>query len=357
MQANLVYFSNFVDPVAERMLRATNHIALQRLDFAQPRAELDAAFATAHGYHALPRVELVEPWFCDAALLRRAPALLAACSTGAGFDVIDVEACTAAGVIVCHQSGTNKEAVAEHVLGMMIVLSKKLAQVDKGLRRGEVGDRHAFTGRDIKGRTIGIVGMGNIGTRVAELCRGLFGMTVLGCDPYLSAEQVASRGAEKVTLEELLERADFVTVHTPRNAETLGMIGAAQFARMKPGAIFIQTARGGIHDEAALEQALGSGHLGGAGLDVWVKEPPPADHPLLRFDNVIASPHNAGITEEALHGMAAGAAEQWIAIFRGEVPPRLENPAAWPRYSARFREAFGFAPAALRSAPHAASPR
>ncbi|MGG5818972.1 hydroxyacid dehydrogenase [Falsiroseomonas sp. HW251] len=347
MQANLVYFPDFTDPVAERMLRATNHIALHRLDFAWPRDRLDAAFATAHGYHALPRVEIREPWFCDAALLQRAPALLAACSTGAGFDVIDVEACTAAGVIVCHQSGTNKEAVAEHVLGMMIVLSKKLVQADKGLRRGAVGDRYAMTGRDIRGRTIGIIGLGNIGTRVAELCRGLFGMTVLACDPYLTAEQVASRGAEKATMEELLERADFVTVHTPRNAETLGMLGAKQFARMKPGAIFIQTARGGIHDEAALAEALGSGHLGGAGLDVWVKEPPPADHPLLRFDNVVASPHNAGITHEALHSMAVGAAEQWIAIFRGEVPPRLENPAAWPRYAARFREAFGFAPAAL----------
>jgi D-3-phosphoglycerate dehydrogenase len=357
MQANLVFFPDFTDPVAERMLRATNHIALHRLEFGQARAELDAAFATAHGYHCLPRVEIREPWFCDAALLKRAPQLLAACSTGAGFDVIDVDACTAAGVIVCHQSGTNKEAVAEHVLGMMIVLSKKLAQADKGLRRGVVGDRYALTGTDIRGKTIGIVGLGQIGTRVAELCRGLFGMTVLACDPYLTAEQVAARGATKATLEEVLERADFVTVHTPRNAETLGMIGAAQFARMRRSAIFIQTARGGIHDEAALAEALGAGRIAGAGLDVWGKEPPPADHPLLAFDNVIASPHIAGITHEALHDMAAGAAEQWITIFRGGIPPRLENPAAWPRYAARFREAFGYAPAELNSSSHAAAPR
>jgi D-3-phosphoglycerate dehydrogenase len=344
VQAKLVYFEDFTDPVAVRMLDAAEHVALQRLTFDQPRAALDAAFATAHGYHALPRVEIREPWFCDAALLRRAPQLLAACSTGAGFDVIDVEACTAAGVIVCHQSGTNKEAVAEHVLGMMLVLSKKLAQVDKGLRRGVVGDRHAFTGSDIRGKTIGIIGIGAIGTRVAELCNGLFGMTVLACDPYVTAEQVAARGARKVPLEELLERSDFVTVHTPRNAETLGMLGAAQFAHMKQGAIFIQTARGGIHDEAALAEALRSGHLAAAGLDVWVKEPPPPDHPLLAMDNVIASPHNAGITHEALHGMAAGAAEQWMAIFRGEVPPRLVNPEAWPRYAARFHELLGFKP-------------
>jgi len=348
-RAKLVYFQEFTNPVAERMLGGAEHIALQRLEFAQPRAALDAAMAAAHGYHALPRVEIREPWFCDAALLKRAPALLAACSTGAGYDVIDVDACTAAGVIVCHQSGTNKEAVAEHALGMMLALSKKFAQADKVLRRGAEPDRFTLTGSDIRGKTLGIVGIGQIGTRLAELCNGLFGMTVLAHDPYLTDGQVKARGATKVTLEELLERADFVSVHTPRNAETMGTIGAAQFARMKPTAYFIQTARGGIHDEAALAEALEAGRIAGAGLDVFLKEPPPASHPLLRFENVIASPHTAGITHEALHDMAAGAAGQWIAIFRGEVPPRLVNPEAWPRYAARFREAFGFAPAELRA--------
>jgi len=343
-RATLVHFPDFTHPVAAEMLGASAHVALRRVQFEQPREALDAAFATAHGYHALPRVEIREPWFCDAALLKRAPALLAACSTGAGYDVIDVEACTAAGVIVCHQSGTNAEAVAEHALGMMLALTKKFAQADKVLRRGAQPDRYALTGRDIRGKTLGIIGLGHIGTRLAALCRGLFGMTVLACDPYLTGEQVAARGASQVTLDALLERSDFVSVHTPRNAETFGMIGAAQFALMKPTAYFIQTARGGIHDEAALAAALERGALAGAGLDVWLKEPPPGDHPLLRFENVIASPHNAGITKEALHDMAAGAAEQWIAIFRGEVPPRLVNPEAWPRYVARFREAFGFAP-------------
>jgi D-3-phosphoglycerate dehydrogenase len=169
-------------------------------------------------------------------------------------------------------------------------------------------------------------------------------MTVLACDPYLTEAQIAARGATKVALEALLERSDFVSVHAPRNAETLGLFGAAEFARMKPGAYLIQTARGGIHDEAALAEALAAGRIAGAGLDVFLKEPPPPDHPLLAFENVIVSPHNAGITEEALHDMALGAAEQWIAIFRGEVPPRLVNPEAWPRYAARFHEAFGFKP-------------
>ena len=350
MTANLAYFSHFTDPVAERVLRAAPEITLYRLDFSEPRTRLDAVMAAAHGYHALPRVELREPWFCDAALLARCPSLLAACSTGAGFDVIDVDACTKAGVIVCHQSGTNKEAVAEHTLGMMLALSKKIAQADKALRRGAAPDRFALTGRDVRGKCIGLVGIGEIGTRVAELCRGLFGMEVIACDPYLTEAQVAACGARKVALDELLARADFVSVHTPRNAETLGMFGAAQFARMKPTAYFIQTARGGIHDETALAEALESGRIAGAGLDVFLKEPPAADHPLLRFENVVASPHIAGITEEALHDMALGAAEQWIAIFRGQVPPRLVNPDAWPRYAARFLETFGFSPATLDAA-------
>jgi len=344
MRARLVHFPDFVDPVADRILGAAPGIEVRRLDFALPRSVLDAAMAEAHGYHCLPRGELREPWLCDAALLDRAPCLLAACSTGAGFDVIDVEACTAAGVIVCHQSGTNKEAVAEHALGMMLALSKRMPQADRGLRRGELSDRFALTGNDVRGKVLGIVGIGQIGTRLAELCRGLLGMEVIAHDPYLDAAEVAKRGAAKVAFDDLLDRADFVSVHTPRNAETLGMFGAAQFARMKPTAFFIQTARGGIHDEAALAEALAARRLAGAGLDVWLKEPPPSDHPLLALDTVIATPHIAGITQEALHEMARASAEQWIAIFAGRVPPRLVNPEAWPRYRERFRQHMGVLP-------------
>jgi D-3-phosphoglycerate dehydrogenase len=346
--ARLAYFSHWMDPVALRVLGAEPSIALDHLQFDMPRAALDAAMAAAHGYHALPRVEIREPWFCDAALLKRVPNLLAACSTGAGFDVIDVAACTAAGVIVCHQSGTNKEAVAEHALGMMLSLTKKIPLADKMVRRQAGIDRMSLTGRDIRGKTLGLFGIGQIGTRVAELCRGLFGMTVLAYDPYLTAEQVAARGGRQVSMEEMLRNADFVSVHIPRNSETFGMIGAAQFALMKPTAYFIQTSRGGIHDEAALAAALAAGRIAGAGLDVFLQEPPPPDHPLLAFDNVIATPHHAGITDEALHDMAEGAALQWAQIFRGEVPPRLENPEVWPLYSKRFERAFGFAPKSLR---------
>ena len=343
----LAYFERFFDPIAERTLAARPEIELVRLHYDRPSPDTWSEISRSHGYQIRPRGELREPWFGDAALLRRCPSLLAICSSVAGYDMIDVDACTAAGVIVCNQSGFNKEAVAEHALGFMLSLSKKIGLADKLLRREGVRDRFRLTGNDIRGKTVGVVGIGQIGTRTAELCRVLFGMTVLVCDPYLTAEQVQERGATKVDLTELLRRSDFVTLHCPRTRETMGMIGRAEFALMKPTAFFISTARGGIHREDDLAEALRAGTIAGAGLDVFLEEPPRPDHPLLALDTVLASPHTAGVTEEALYDMAVATAEQWIALFAGGVPPRLVNPAAWPRYAERFERLLGFAPAAL----------
>ena len=350
MSANvkrLAYFDKWIDPVALELLGKRPDIELISLDFATPETDNWQSLARAHGYQILPRGDLREPWFGNTALLARCPRLLAISSTGAGYDMVDVDACTKAGVIVVCQTGTNKEAVAEHALGLMIALSKKIGITDKALRTGTYVDRYAFTGNDLLGKTVGIVGIGHIGTRVAELCNGLLRMRVLATDPYLSAAQIKQRGAEKTELTELLATSDFVTVHCPRSAETLGMFGAPQFASMKRSAFFINTARGGIHDEAALASALGAKHIAGAGVDVFLTEPPPANHPLLAFDNVIASPHIAGVTHEAMHEMARAAAEQWIGLFAGEVPPRLVNPEAWPAYAERFHRELGFKPAPL----------
>src|SRR5690606_25326626 len=151
--------------------------------------------------------------------------------------------------------------------------------------------------------------IGEVGKRVAALARA-FGMQVLATDPFVTPEEVARRGARSVPFERLLAESDFVSLHCPRDAGTLGMMDAAALARMKKGAIFITTARGGIHDEAALAEALRSGHLAGAGLDVWDREPPPPDHPLLAMDNVYATFHTAGVTHEARHNVAAMAARQ-----------------------------------------------
>jgi D-3-phosphoglycerate dehydrogenase / 2-oxoglutarate reductase len=343
----LAYFEKFFDPIAERTLAARPDIELMCLRYDRPESDTWPEISRAHGYQIQPRGELRDPWFGDAALLGRSPSLLAISSSGAGYDMVDVDACTAAGVIVCNQSGFNKEAVAEHALGFILALSKKIGLADKVMRREGVSDRFLYMGNDIRGKTVGIVGIGQIGTRTAELCRVLFDMPILAYDPYLTADEIAARGATKVELDELLRRSDFVSLHCPRNAETMGMIGSRQFALMKPTAFFISTARGGVHKEDDLAAALRVGQIAGAGLDVFMQEPPQPNHPLLAFDTVIATPHTAGMTEESLRDMAVATAEQWIAIFAGAVPPRLVNPDAWPRYARRFERILGFAPAAL----------
>ena len=309
------------------------------------RPIIDATLGRAHAYQiGAARDEIPRHLHGTASLIARAPDLLVLSSSGAGYDTIDVNACTAAGVLAVNQAGGNREAVAEHVIGMLLILSKRIIQADRHMRREAGISRNAYVGNNIHGKTIGIIGLGNVGTRLAELCRSLFAMPVLAYDPYLTAEQIAAHGAEKVGLDQLLHRADTVSVNCPRTAETLGMIGAREFALMKPTAWFINTARGGIHDETALAAALAAGTIAGAGLDVWAVEPPPPDHPLLRFDNVIASPHTAGVTVESRELIARIAAEQLLDVLDGRRPPRLLNPEVWPAYAERFFRIFGFHP-------------
>ncbi len=169
-------------------------------------------------------------------------------------------------------------------------------------------------------------------------------MQVLAYDPYLSAEEMRARGADKVELDDLLRRADFVSINCPLTDETRKMISEREYALMRPTAYFITTARGFIHDEQALEQALRDKKLAGAGLDVWEKEPPPADHPLMRFDNVIVTAHTAGVTREARVRMGQFAAEQMLDALDGKPVTRVINPQVWPDYARRFERTFGFAP-------------
>jgi D-3-phosphoglycerate dehydrogenase len=343
-----VFFVKYVaSPRFAEVLATRPDVTLQKLENDSPPAVADPVLAAAHAFQiGAARDELSTEFHATAALLARAPNLLLVSSNGAGYDTIDLEACTRAGVLAVNQAGGNREAVAEHVLAMLLCLSKRLIEADRRSRRERVFDRTSLMGTDVVGKTIGIVGIGHIGSRVAELCRGLFRMRVLACDPYLTAEQVAARGAEKATLQQLLREADVVSINCPRTRETTGMIGAREFALMRPGVLFITTARGGIHDEAALTEALRSGHLTGAGLDVWATEPPRLDHPLLAFDNVVVSPHTAGVTREARDNIARIAAEQILDIFDGKPPARALNPEVWPAFAVRFERTFGFKPAA-----------
>ncbi len=356
VRPRLVY-ERWTDPVAGDILEAGD-VDLVKLDLSVPDEEGWAALESAHGYQVATRTDVAghangAQWLAGPALVERCGQLLAVCSAGAGYDVIDVEACTGAGIAVCNNSGPGAEAVAEHALGFMLDLAKKITAADRVLRAGPLGDRLALRGSQLLGKTLGVIGLGAIGGRLVELCAPL-GMEVLVFDPYLDELSAHARGVQLVTLSELLERSDFVQVTCPLTGETKGLIGREQFAAMKPTAFFITTARGPVHDEAALLDALVRGGIAGAGLDVFHEEPPRRDNPLLRLENVVATPHTAGITVEAARDIAIATATQWQTIFAGGIPPRLLNPDVWPRYCDRFHDIFGFRPSATMALEKAA---
>ncbi|MEH2568578.1 hydroxyacid dehydrogenase [Bradyrhizobium sp. AZCC 2289] len=339
------YVKYLAHEIYAEILKARPDVRLDRLENESPDDLTAPILSAAHAYQiGAARDELARHFHVDQDLLRRAPNLLIVSSNGAGFDPVDVDACTAAGVLVVNQSGGNANSVAEHALGMLLTLSKRILEADRVLRREANVNRNALIGNEVGGKTIGIVGLGNVGRRIAELCKGLLHMNVIAYDPYLTAQEMAARGGEKVELDDLLRRSDFVSISCPLTKDNRGMIGSHEFALMQPHAFFITTARGFIHDEAALEDALRHKRIAGAGLDVWAKEPPSPDHPLLQFDNVLASPHTAGVTKEARMNMGKIAAEQILDGLDGKRPPRIVNPEVWPDYAKRFERTFGFTP-------------
>src|SRR6202012_225006 len=339
------YVKYLAHPIYTEIPKARADVRFDRLENESPESEFAPILLAAHAYQVgAARDEIAPHFHVHDDLLKRAPNLLIVSSNGAGFDPVDVDACTKAGVLVLNQSGGNADSVAEHALGLLLTLSKRIIEPERALRRDRDVNRNALMGTEAEGRTIGIVGIGNVGHRIAELCRGLLRMNVLAYDPYLSKTEIAERGAQKVELDELLQRSDYVSINCPLDKKSRGMIGAKQFAMMQPHAYFITTARGFIHDEDALLEALRSKKIAGAGLDVWSKEPPPAEHPLLQFDNVLASPHTAGVTKEARENMGRIAARQILDARDGKRPPRIINPEVWPHYSERFARTFGVAP-------------
>ncbi len=342
-----VFYVNHVSaPNFLEILGRRPDIQVDKLVNDSPEDEAGPVLARAHAFQiSSARQELARKYHGTAALLERMPNVVLLSTTGAGYDTVNLEDCTRAGVAAVNQAGGNKEGVAEHVMAMLLSLSKRLMSADHSMRRGEQRPRREFMGDDLLGRTIGIIGLGNVGSRVAELCRGLFQMRVLAYDPYLTDAQVAARGAEKLAvLDDLLRQADYVSINCPHTAETRGMIGAREYALMQPHAYFVTTARGGIHDETALAEALRANQIAGAGLDVWEDEPPATDHPLLAFDNVLVSPHTAGITRQSRQNIARIAAEQMLDVLDGKRPPRLLNPEVWPAYCDRFERIMGFRP-------------
>jgi D-3-phosphoglycerate dehydrogenase len=341
----IFWFDDHKTPNVADVLAKEADVAVHRLAFDAPEEQNWAVMVTCHAYCITSaRDEVPDQYKGTLGLIARCPELLVLSTSGAGYDPVDVAACTDAGILVVNQSGANAEAVAEHVIAMMLSLSKNIPQADRSLRQERGVDREAFKGRNAQGRTIGIIGLGEVGRRVARICGKGLDMQVLAYDPYIEAADFRERGAVAAGLDELLAQADYVTIHCPFNTETKGMIGRRQLALMRPEAYLITTARGGIVDEDALAEALSAGQIAGAGIDVWNVEPPPLDHKLLTFENVIATYHTAGVTVDSRHAMAQWNAEQLVQIFRGERPPRLINPEAWAKFAHRFERAFGSRP-------------
>jgi D-3-phosphoglycerate dehydrogenase / 2-oxoglutarate reductase len=240
-----------------------------------------------------------------------------------GIDRIDVEAATRAGVMIVNAPTGNTIAAAEHTMALMLGLLRHVAAADASVRQGE-WDRTRYTGRELRGKTLGIIGLGKIGRAVARRATG-FEMRVIASDPYLTEEQAAEAGAKLVGMAELLHRSDVITVHTPLAPQTRGLIGRAQLDATKPGTFLLNVARGGIVDEQALADALASGQLGGAAVDVYSTEPMSPDNPLRTAPNLVLTPHLGASTTEAQDRVGVEMAEQVMMALAGVTPPYAVN--------------------------------
>jgi D-3-phosphoglycerate dehydrogenase / 2-oxoglutarate reductase len=263
------------------------------------------------GYDALVVRSQVK---ADAGMIAAGTRLVVIGRAGVGVDNVDLEAATRAGITVVNAPTGNTIAAAEHTLALMYGLARRTAAADASMRRGE-WKRSQFTGVELRGRTLGIVGLGKIGQAIAKRARAME-MTVLGSDPFVTPEQAAKLGVELVTFEELIARADVITVHVPRTRSTIGLINAAAIAKMKPGVMLLNVARGGIMDEGDVADALRSGRIAGAGFDVFDTEPPTGS-PLLDAPNTLLTPHLGASTAEAQVAVAVEVAEQIIEVLDG----------------------------------------
>ena len=263
----------------------------------------------------------------DEAIITNSPLLKIVAKHGVGYDNIHVPAATQRKIPVAVTPYANNLSVAEYTAACMLTMTKKLYPSNCALKDGTYRGMKDFTSIDIWQKTIGIVGLGKIGSEVARMCRTAFNMTVLAYDPYVTEAYAGNTGARLVSdLDELLGLADILTVHTPLTPETRKMISKDQFKKMKSTAYVINSARGDIVDEQALVEALDAGLIQGAAVDATVQEPPSLDHPMVRHEKILVTPHIAANTDEAMSRMAVMAAEEIIRVLRGERPWNIVNP-------------------------------
>ncbi|MFW5986440.1 MAG: hydroxyacid dehydrogenase [Halanaerobiales bacterium] len=264
----------------------------------------------------------------DRELLEKADDLRTISRTGVGVDNVDLEAATEKGVVVTSSLGVNTSSVAEHCMALILGLTKKLFLLDKETRTSNFKVRYQYYPQDIKGKRLGVVGFGRIGQKVAGYFQIMSGKKIFAFDPLLP-EEIKREFEEKVvfvTLEKLLKKSDIVSLHVPLNSNTEGLIGMEELETMGSDAFIVNVARGGVINEGDLIEALQKGIIGGAALDVFQKEPPEKDNPLLEMNNVILTPHAAALTEECVVRMATAAAERVISVLQGNKPENIANP-------------------------------
>jgi len=258
----------------------------------------------------------------DADVLAAAPRLKVVARAGVGLDNVDVKAATQAGVMVVNAPQSNIVSAAEHTIGLLLAVARRIPAAHASLRSGE-WKRSKFTGVELHGKTLGVLGLGRVGVLVAQRLAA-FGMQVLACDPYVQPGRAAQMGVRLVPLDELLASSDVISVHLPKTPETVGIVGEAELAKVKPGVIIINAARGGIVDEHAFYVSLKEGRVAGAGIDVFATEPC-TDSPLLQLDNVVATPHLGASTKEAQEKAGLAVARSVRLALAGELVPDAVN--------------------------------
>ncbi|WP_081157795.1 2-hydroxyacid dehydrogenase [Ensifer aridi] len=269
------------------------------------------------------------------AFFGNAPALRAAVRHGAGLDMIPYDAATAAGVLIANVPAVNAPTVAEHVFMVTLALLRQFRPMDRDLRSmgWSAGRAHSDRALDLAGRTMGIIGMGNVGKAIFRIAKYGFGLEIVANS---RSPKSLPDGVRFLSVDHLVSAADIVVLCCPLTPETTGLLSRERIARMKPGAILVNVSRGPVVDDAALMEALEMGRIGGAALDVFSTQPLPLEHPYFRLDNVIVTPHLAGITEESMMRMGTGAAAEAIRILKGGLPVNLRNPEVVEYYRRRF---------------------
>lgn len=291
-----------------------------------------------------PAVFVSESRDADALIIRvpvppeifgNAPRLRAAIRHGAGLDMVPMDAAAKAGVLVANVPGVNARTVAEYIFFAAMAVLRRFRAIDRDLRqKGWLEAReHTVVGNELAGKTIGIIGMGDIGRHVAAIATGGFGLKVIANSRRMESVPPDIAYGE---LDDLMAEADVIAICCPLTPETRGMIDAARIRKMKPTAVIVNGARGAIIDDDALVAALRENRIGGAALDVFTTQPLPRDHPYFAFDNVVLTPHMAGIAEESMERMGTGAAAEVIRVLSGELPLNLRNPEVVPAYRIRF---------------------